>query len=58
MEETIKPVEPDEIIRRLDLLVKFFKGHEWIPKSNDEKECSDTLDDRERCIRKPKKSSR
>ena len=52
-----KPVDPDEIIERLDKLIEFFEKHEFVLKNHDEKERPDTLDDRKRRVRKPEKSS-
>ena len=52
MQEVNKPVDPEEIITRLDKLIEFFEKY---AQTYDEKECTNTSAYRKRGIRKPAK---
>ncbi|MBU2522949.1 MAG: hypothetical protein KKE23_01510 [Nanoarchaeota archaeon] len=52
MQEVNKPVDPEEIIARLDRLIEFFEKY---AQNHDEKECPNSPADRKRGIREPAK---
>jgi len=53
MQEVNKPVDPEDIITRLDKLIEFFEKY---AQTHDEKECTNPLAYRKRGIREPAKT--
>ena len=56
MEEVNRPVDPDELIARLEKLIEFFEKHKFIIQNHNEKECPDPLAHRKRGIRESAKT--
>ena len=46
MQEHREPIDPDELIAKLEKLIEFFEKHKWIIQNHDEKECTNPPSDR------------